>query len=793
MKNYSLPPNPYVGLRPFEERESLLFFGRDAHVDQLVQKLHENHFLAVVGSSGSGKSSLVRAGLFPRLRAGLMVEARPAWHIAAMKPGADPLRNLAAALQQVLDPAPDADAAGELHAALAEWGAKAVLEYFSPMLRESNGNLLILADQFEELFRYAEQTDAGEAAAFVELLLSLAAQKELPIYVTLTMRTDFLGDCDAFAGLPEALNRGQFLVPRLTRAQRRQAILGPARLYETEIAQPLLDELLNQTGDEHDQLPILQHALLRIWDHAGKNGHSQLDLEAYDAVGGLGKALSRHADEAFESLSDDQQEHAEALFRALTLTDHNNRRIRRPARWRELRALTGAGDEALRLVADRFCDHGRNFLVLTQNDDDATADISHESLIRQWRRLRDWVDAEAEDRETYQRLVETHHRFAEGRDDLLTGTALELAQDWLKNANPSPTWAQRAVPDGDLNAVKKYIAASRAAWEAAELREQKRRDERERLLRERAELAEREAAQQKERERLLQERADMMARQTAQQRKTLRQTRIFSVVMALLLMLAAAAAWLAFENSRRARDNTLLANLNLAKAHEEKALAALEANDFKQMWLNTDIALRQDIPPDSLPLTNLLAGRFFADDAQQAAFNQRWFSPTAKMAEGPVYSVAFSPDGARIVSGSDDQSVRLWDAASGAEIRRLEGHTGTVWSVAFSPDGARIVSGSDDQSVRLWPGATPHAFFLQRGEPTSLYEKFAEGVLFVWQLERQGLRFVPAKPLRTMQAQNGYHFQHEDRFAPLLKPPASGQSKYDQILAWAQAQLAAEK
>jgi hypothetical protein len=300
--------NPYVGLRPFESDEALIFFGRRAQVVSLLERLHGERFLSVIGSSGCGKSSLIRAGLVPTLEAGLLVAARERWRVATMMPGTSPRARLAAALAEAAHA--DADA---LSQAAAERGVSGLMEALAPGLAADDANLLVLVDQFEELFRYRALADAAaaqmsnpgivatfntgtareESADFVSLLVGLAQQRELPIYVVMTMRSDFLGDCDAFLGLPEVLNRSQYLVPRLTSGELREAIVGPARLCGGDVAPRLVDRLLGDAGGSHDQLPVLQHALMRMWARAADAGRRMLDLDDYEAIGTLEESLSQ--------------------------------------------------------------------------------------------------------------------------------------------------------------------------------------------------------------------------------------------------------------------------------------------------------------------------------------------------------------------------------------------------------------------------------------------------------------------------------------------------------------------
>ena len=215
--------NPFPGLRPFVQEEADLFFGRDRQSDELVRRLASRRFLTVVGSSGSGKSSLVRAGLLPSLEGGFMAGAGAHWRIATLRPQDDPIGFLARAIVKT-----GALAALDLDRPTVEGVVETTLRRSSLGLIEAarlarlarHENLLILVDQFEELFRFADlakQRDLGdEAPAFVKLLLQAAQQTEVPVYVVITMRSDFLGDCDKFRGLPEAISDSQYLIPRLT-------------------------------------------------------------------------------------------------------------------------------------------------------------------------------------------------------------------------------------------------------------------------------------------------------------------------------------------------------------------------------------------------------------------------------------------------------------------------------------------------------------------------------------------------------------------------------------------------
>jgi len=449
--------NPFVGLRPFESGDSLYYFGRRQQTRALLQQLNANRFVAVVGSSGSGKSSLVRAGLIPNLEAGFLVQDRDLWKIAIFKPGGSPLRNLAAAMLSVTGAPGTTDTIKGLQETMRRQGSQALVHQAQTPLDSSEANLLIVVDQFEELFRFQQVRTTHvreEAADFVSMLLNLAGQKEIPIYVVLTMRSDFLGECDAFQGLPEAMNTSQYLVPRLTRHQRREAILGPIRLAGAAITPRLTDRLLNESLDTRDDLPVLQHVLMQTWTMWAKDGQGPIDLDHYEKSGTIQHALSLHADEALAGLSNESLAIAKRMFQALTETDASNRRIRRPANLHEIVAVCGrkeAPETVMPLITRFNADH-RNFLVLSPgaSEDNPLLDISHESLIRQWKTLAAWVDEEAESARVYKRLAESAKLHAGGKAGYYREADLQVALDWQRQQQPNAEWAGRYHPEFEL-------------------------------------------------------------------------------------------------------------------------------------------------------------------------------------------------------------------------------------------------------------------------------------------------------------------------------------------------------
>jgi Excinuclease ATPase subunit len=310
----------------------------------MIDKLATRRFLAVVGTSGCGKSSLVNCGLQPALHRGLMSSAGSAWRVAQFRPGLNPRHALAAALAAPGVLFRDDEATGitlsEIVDATLEMSSLGVVDIYEQARLAPDVNLLLVVDQFEEIFRYHRlRGDAVDdfsgmssgATAFVKLLLE--ARTHPRIHVVLTMRSDFLGECAQFHGLPEAINEGQYLVPRMSRDETRAAIVGPAETAGCEVDAVLLPRLLNDVGDNPDQLSILQHALNRTWSHWMHEGSARgrVDLEHYEAVGAMAQALDRHAEKAFAELQTDRLKRVcELVFRALTDKGTDARGIRRP-------------------------------------------------------------------------------------------------------------------------------------------------------------------------------------------------------------------------------------------------------------------------------------------------------------------------------------------------------------------------------------------------------------------------------------------------------------------------------
>lgn len=456
--------NPFVGLRPFQAPDASVFFGREHVVGRVVQKLADARLLAVIGPSGSGKSSIVRAGVLPALDAGFLPQAGTVWSQVVLRPAGDPLGGLAHGLADaglMRDGERDDATRLAMIQTLLDRGSMGLCEVVRQSRLPADHAVLVVVDQFEELFRYgASVHDRDRAAAFVKLLLEVLDHPQRRIWVLLTMRTDFLGDCVRFRGLAEAVSDNQVLIPRLTRANRRLAITGPLAVAGAQATPRLVTTLLNDVDDESDQLPMLQHALRRTfacWQSQGGTG--PLTLDHYTRIGTVRGALDAHAEESLTRLSPEQRDLAARAFATIT-TMEGGRGVRRPLPLATLAHVLDTDTATLRPVLQEFAGPEEGFLM-PLGSDLALVDISHESLMRVWSRLRGWTAEEARRAELFAQLLTRSALHAQGRAGLYAGPELALALEWRDTEAPTPGWLALAGGDASVGAMR-FLADSEA-------------------------------------------------------------------------------------------------------------------------------------------------------------------------------------------------------------------------------------------------------------------------------------------------------------------------------------------
>ena len=642
---------PYKGLKYFDETDAELFFGREALTSLLLEHMVEGlnsepRFLAIIGASGSGKTSVVRAGLIPALH---WQQSSSGWPVVIMTPTAHPLEALAASLtRETQQGLPVRKLVDEL-ARDAESLSKSL-----ERLAQSAGAActILIVDQFEELFTLCRSE--AEQLTFVDNLMTAAVQVDGNAMILIVLRADFYAHCARFSLLRQAISKHQEYIATMTNEELRRAIEEPARRGHWEFESGLVDLLLHDVGadaghtPEPGALPLLSHALLATWQR--RRGQT-MTLSGYTASGGVRGAIAETAETVFYDLLDpEQREVARQIFLRLTELggETSTADTRRRVSIEELVSKPEKRDmvhEVLLTLADAR-------LVTTGQD---TAEVAHEALIREWPTLRGWLEEDREGLRLHRRLTEATQEWdASGRDSGILYRGARLAQ--------SVEWAQ-AHPD-DVNRLEcDFLDASQALLEKENI---ERETQRQRELDAARKLAEAEQAR---------------AEEQTQSNRTLRQRAVY---LTIAFFIVGILALIAFGFGQRATKAEHLANSrelsaaavnNLQVDPERSVLLALQALETADI-LEAHNALHQSIPEMHL-LKNIF------------------------VSSGGVPGVAYSPDGKLISTISLRQEVKLWDANSGELLRTLVGADEPGGYVAFSPDG-NIVAGSYTTQVVLW-------------------------------------------------------------------------------------------
>ena len=681
---------PFKGLEYFDVADSDLFFGRETLTAKLVRRVHEANFLSVIiGASGSGKSSLVRAGVVPALRKGRVLldatippEGSANWRVHILTPTAHPLEALAIELTRDSE---SVTAAATLMDDLSK-DPRSLHFFLSRQIQtQDSSHTLLVIDQFEELFTLCR--DHFEREAFIDNLLAALTPTSLPlgesrkgesnITLIMTLRADFYAHLAQYPELRDAVAQEQEYIGPMTSEELRRAIEEPARRAHWEFEPGLVDLILRDVGDEPGALPLLSHALLETWKR--RAGHV-LTLKGYADAGGVRGAIAHTAESLFQNLSPAERTIMRNILLRLTEFGEGTEDTRRRASFNELMSSAENPDE-VRAVLNRLA--GARLVTLSED----TAEVAHEALIREWPQLREWLSQDREGIILHRRLTEAAQEWellGRDSDSVYRGARLAQANEWY------------ALNSDALNAQEKLFLE--ASNRQAKLEEQEREEQLERELAAARELAE-------------------TQKQSASRLRI--RNRVITTVASLAVILAMLAGMLGLQSNRNAitaqnnaataqvaRDEALKAEAN-AQAERDRADETALRSFSRELAGQAKLNLTVD-PERSILLALAALDQAHTQEAENVLHEAVLASRlrlTLRGHEDSIEDMTYNPDGKLIATASLDETARLWDATTGRELFSLQHPTG-VGHVAFAPDGSRLATGAGDGLVRLWDVAS---------------------------------------------------------------------------------------
>ncbi|MEE4115197.1 MAG: hypothetical protein V2I37_03460 [Marinilabiliaceae bacterium] len=751
--------NPFPGLRPFTPEESKLFFGREGQSDEILEKLKRNRFITVIGASGSGKSSLIYCGIIPKL---LQKDRDSEWKVLTLRPGNDPVGNMVDSIARSVNKS-DEESMNQLEAALRS-GSQGLDAAVDIMGLKKGTKILFMIDQFEELFRFKDSqrpgSFTGDSKQFVNLLVNAINKSKSEISIIITMRSDFIGECSHFQGLTSLINSSNYLLPHMSRENYYEVITGPVKYAGGSIDEELTNSLLDEIGNRVDQLPVLQHALMRTWSHCQRPGHTEIHISKadYDSVGQMKEAMSRHADEAFEELDARGKEICEVLFKTITEKGSDNRGLRHPTKIETIASVASCSNDELYRVIDVFRLAGRSFLTpgpAAELTPETVIDVSHESLMRLWDRLAVWVEEEAASVQMYLRLSESSEMFQQGKASLWRPPDLQLAINWRNDNKPTLTWAERYNPAFERAMV--YLETSEKEYRAEEenkIKAQKRQLRRSRITaiilgtaaiisvlfmlyafvqQIEAENQKRVADAEKQRAEIEKEKADSSA-QVARRNEQLANTQTelaiknqeqaeYNAAVADTQRIRAESEELkakreeqrANEEAERARLNEQEALENEAEANKQRELATRR----RMVATGKTMAVKSLQVEEQGDLQALLAYQAYLFNARNGGrendadiylglykVNKSFGGPGYRQLnghDGPVQSISFMPEENILFTSGTDGKIIKWNLDDGQQQTIFEDENQVVGKLVTSSDGKMLAAGSDRSDIVVFP------------------------------------------------------------------------------------------
>lgn len=751
--------NPYLGLSAFAEEDAPLFFGREKLTARLwgtFRTLHESggcRLLSILGPSGSGKSSVMRAGLVPELLRRPLPTLTP-MQLAVFTPGPRPLDTLGRLLARILtgDPAP-LEKGEELSRVLArpdQDGQYEGLRKIGDSLCEvKRDRLIILIDQFEET--YTQCQNDWERAALVDNLITAGSSPNGSVSIILTLRSDFFGHTRQHPALNRVIAEQAVLIPMMSEEDLRRAISEPARQAGRPLSGAIVDLLLREASGREGALPLLEFALARIWE--GQVG-GKAPEDTLRELSGVGGALAGEADGIYARFGEKERRRVRQAFLSMVQLGEGAQDTRRRV---AVGQLIGASEDrvSMETVLRQFAQPGARLVTLSGDAEEAVAEVTHEALFQHWGLLRQWIEAAREDLRFHRRLEEAALRWEQmGRPDGSLWRPPEL--DLLRQFGERVERVETDLAFSNCQLSFLHAAIARQESEEAERNRRKAEDD-ERARRERRRtqrlagffaavalalgglglwaIRERHRAEV-EGSRALIHLAQAYQEQGRQEllrgerlRALLYLSRAYSELRSpeVALRTTLAAAVRAAKGQRLVIDgysvNTLAVSpdgAHILTVSEDRTIRLWNARTGT-LELAIPHALAADassvsFSPDG---THIVVGGW--DQAEIWDLQTRAHVLTLNGHKSSVASVAYSPDGTYIVTGSWDKTARVWDARTGQSLLVLQGHTAWVESVAFSPDGQYIVTGSRDDTAQIWDARVGRKVLTLKGNQSTIH------------------------------------------------------------------------